>query len=67
MKEMVYKAIQKSGKRGMRLRELGWALNVWHCSLLNYVVELENEGLIYSKTIGHGIEAYIQYYAKERA
>ena len=64
MKEKVYEAIKKSGKHGIRLRDIGRHCNVWHVSCLEYVYELINEGRVESKTIGHGWQAYIKYYAK---
>lgn len=65
MKTKVYEAIKKSGKNGIRLRDIGYHCNVWHVSCLEYVVELMNENKVYCKTIGYGWGAYIKYYVKE--
>ena len=65
MKTKVYEAIQKAGKNGIRLRDIGFYCNAWHCGLLVYVSELIEEGKVYGKTIGHGWEAYIKYYLTE--
>jgi hypothetical protein len=65
MKEQVYEAIKKSGKNGIRLRDLGFYLNVWHVNLLDDCLDLVKEGKIYAKTIGHGWQAYIKYYVTE--
>lgn len=65
MKEKIYEAIKKSGENGIRLRDIGHYCNVWHCSCLEYVCELMDEGKVYGKTIGHGWQAYIKYYVKE--
>lgn len=65
MKEKVFEAIKKSGKNGIRLRDIGHYCNCWHCSCLEYVAELVEEGKIYGKTIGKGWEAYIKYYVTE--
>lgn len=65
MKDKVYEAIKKSGKNGIRLRDIGYRCNVWHVSCLEHVVELMNENKVYCKTIGYGWEAYIKYYVKE--
>lgn len=62
MKEKVYKAIQRSGNNGIRLRDIGYVVNAWHCGLLEYVSELIQEKKIYGKIIGHGWQAYIKYY-----
>lgn len=65
MKNKVYEAIQKSGKNGIRLRDIGYVVGAWHCGLLEYVAELIEEGKVYGKTIGRGWQAYIKYYVKE--
>ena len=65
MKEKIYEAIKKSGKNGIRLRDLGFYLNVWHVNLLDDCLALVQEGKIYAKTIGHGWQAYIKYYVTE--
>jgi predicted transcriptional regulator len=65
MKAKIYEAIKKSGKNGIRLRDIGYYCNVWHVSCLEYVAELVEEGKVYGKTIGHGWQAYIKYYVKE--
>ncbi|MBO5810502.1 MAG: hypothetical protein J6R32_06700 [Bacteroidales bacterium] len=65
MKEKIYEAIKKSGKNGIRLRDLGFYLNVWHVNLLDDCLDLVKEGKIYAKTIGHGWQAYIKYYVTE--
>lgn len=64
MKEQVFEAIQKSGENGIRLRDIGYYCHCWHCKCLDWVSELLNEGRIYGKTIGTGVEAYIKYYVK---
>lgn len=66
MKEKVFEAIKKSGKNGIRLRDIGHYCNCWHVSCLEYVYELINEGKVKSKTIGTGWQAYIKYYVKEK-
>lgn len=66
MKEQVFEAIKKSGKRGIRLRDIGYYCNCWHVSCLEYVHELINEGRVEDKTIGAGWMAYINYYVKEK-
>lgn len=65
MKEQVFEAIKKSGKNGIRLRDIGFYLNVWHVNLLDDCLALVQEGKIYAKTIGHGWQAYIKYYVTE--
>lgn len=65
MKTKVYEVIKKSGKNGIRLRDIGFVVGAWHCGLLEYVSELVDEGKVYGKIIGHGWQAYIKYYAKE--
>lgn len=65
MKEKVYEAIRRSGKNGIRLRDIGYHCDCWHCGLLPYVIELMEEGRVYERTIGHGWEAYIKYYVTE--
>ena len=65
MKEKVYEVIKKSGKNGIRLRDIGYYCDCWHCSCLGYAIELAKEGRVYSRTIDRGWEAYIKYYAKE--
>ena len=62
MKEKVYKAIQRSGSNGIRLRDIGSVVHAWHCGLLKYVNELIQEKKIYGKVIGSGWQAYIKYY-----
>lgn len=64
MKEKIYEAIQKAGKNGIRLRDIGYYCNCWHCSCLEYVHELIDEGKVEGKTIGAGWQAYIKYYVK---
>ena len=64
MKEKVYEAIQKAGKNGIRLRDIGYYCNCWHCSCLEHVSALIDEDKVVGKTIGHGWEAYIKYYVK---
>lgn len=63
MKDKIYEIIKRSGKNGIRLRDIGFCAGVWHCSCLGPVCELMEEGKVISKTIGHGWEAYIKYYA----
>lgn len=65
MKEKVYEIIKKSGKNGIRLRDIGFCANTWHVNCLEPVHELIDEGRVYGKQIGHGWEAYIKYYVKE--
>ena len=65
MKEKVFEAIKKSGENGIRLRYIGHYCNCWHINCLDYVHELIDEGKVYGKTIGRGIEAYIKYYEKK--
>lgn len=65
MKEQVFEAIKKSGKNGIRLRDIGYVVGAWHCGLLPYVAELVDEGKVYGKQIGHGWQAYIKYYVTE--
>ena len=62
MKEKVYEAIRRSGKNGIRLRDIGYHCNCWHVLCLEHVYALMNEGKVVSKTIGHDWEAYIKYY-----
>lgn len=66
MKEKVFEAIKKSGKYGIRLRDIGHYCNCWHVMCLDYVHELIDEGKVEGKTIGAGWQAYIKYYAKEK-
>lgn len=63
MKDKIYEIIKRSGSNGIRLRDIGFCAGVWHCSCLGPVCELIDEGKVISKTIGHGWEAYIKYYA----
>ena len=44
MKEKVFEAIKKSGKYGIRLRDIGHYCNCWHVMCLDYVHELVDEG-----------------------
>ena len=62
MKEKVYEAIRRSGKNGIRLRDIGYHCGCWHVLCLEHVYALMDEGKVVSKTIGHGWEAYIKYY-----
>jgi hypothetical protein len=63
MKEMVLKMIQKSGERGVRLRDVGFALNVPHTHLLPVLEELCEEKKIFNKFGFSGSRRYIFYYA----
>ena len=65
MKEKVYEVIKQSGKAGIRLRDIGRRVGVWHVKCLAPVCDLIDEGRVVSKTIGHGWEAYIKYYVTE--
>ena len=62
MKEEVFEAIRRSGKNGIRLRDIGHYCNCWHVLCLEHVYDLMDEGKVTRKTIGHGWEAYIKYY-----
>lgn len=66
MKEKVFEAIKKSGKHGIRLRDIGHYCNCWHVMCLDYVHELIDEGKVEGKVIGAGWTAYINYYVKEK-
>lgn len=65
MKEKIYEVIKQSGKAGIRLRDIGRRVGMWHVNCLADVYELIDEGRVVSKTIGQGWEAYIKYYVKE--
>ena len=62
MKEKVFEAIRRSGKNGIRLRDIGHYCGCWHVLCLEHVYVLMDEGKVTSKIIGHGWEAYIKYY-----
>ena len=68
MKDQILEVLRKSG-RGMRLREIGWELGVWHCSLVGDVCDLEKEGKI-TATHFHDIgnmERWTEYKIAEQA
>ena len=63
MKEQIFKVISKAGANGIRLRDIGPEVGVWHVKCLEHVLELEQEGRVCHKTIGIGWEAFVKYYA----
>lgn len=67
MKEKILEVL-KAHPNGMRLREIGGELNIWHPKLLPDIHELENEGKIVGFVGGDfaNMERYIIYKIAEK-
>ena len=62
MKKQVLAIINKAGTNGIRLRDIGAKVGVWHIDCLDTILDLEKEGRVFHKAIGSGWETYIKYY-----
>lgn len=63
MKEKILKIIQRSGERGVRLRDISFALNIPTTYLLSPIQDLCMENKIFYKFGFSGSRRYIFYYA----
>lgn len=46
MEEKILNVLKENYPKHMRLREIGWALGVWHCSLVGAMANLEEQGKV---------------------
>jgi hypothetical protein len=62
MKKQILAIINKAGANGIRRRDIGAKVGVWHIDCLDAILDLEKEGRVFHKAIGSGWETYIKYY-----